>query len=79
VRQNKGEKKMNKTLIAEWQAKRGKRFLRLWEDEGVYTYSGDGCGGTLPAMGRELEAIQYMELHAVAVLRSDFPSTYRIY
>ena len=67
------------TLIARWEAKGGKQFLALERfPSGGYGYRGNGCGGTLPDQPNDAAAIQYMEEHAVRVLKSDFSSTRRV-
>lgn len=62
--------------IARWET-RGKDFLELRKSHQGYLYIGNRCGGVLPDLPTDEEAIQYMEGHAVAVLKSDRPSTRR--
>lgn len=67
-----------KKVIATWRTS-GKDFLILYlHMDGVYSYSGNCCGGVLPTLGNDEEAIEYMGEHAVTVLRSDKPSLKRI-
>ena len=67
-----------KAVIARWEANKGKRFLDLCLDEYGYSYRGEDCGGVLPALAGDVEAIAHMEKNAVNVLRIDFPSTHRV-
>jgi hypothetical protein len=58
----------------------GKDWLDLVQyEDGTYAYHGNYCGGVLPAMPDLESAVEYMENHAVAVLRSDRPSLKRVF
>ncbi len=57
--------------IAKWATRSGKNFLELLKDKFGYTYRGLNCGGVLPSLTCDSEAIRYMENNAVKTLRSD--------
>jgi len=70
-----------KRVVARWEAKGGKRFIELFEENSVYGYTGDGCGGNIGFFGNDDAAIARMEhpsYGAVTCLKADFPSTKRI-
>ncbi len=57
--------------IARWQTKKGKNYLELFKDYWGYIYKGNNCGGVLPKLSSDKEAIEYMENNAVKTLRMD--------
>ena len=73
------------TIIAEWKARGGKRFLTLERypsdhtlGGNSYRYSGDGQGGNLGVFSSDDMAVAWFKAHQVAVLKSDFPSLKRV-
>ncbi len=58
-------------LITRWQTKKGKNYLELLKDNYGYIYRGNNCGGALPKLNNDEEAIEYMENNAVKTLRMD--------
>jgi hypothetical protein len=62
-------------VVARWKTK-GKDFLELHQSQLGFSYVGNGCGGWLTSVTKEL-ATQEMEVGPVKVLRSDRPSLKR--
>jgi len=72
-----------KVVVARWETK-GNDWLELHRDASGYTYAGRDCGGVLPSMASDAEAIAWMERDwgrgagPVTVLRSDRRSLRRV-
>lgn len=72
-----------KTLIAKWQAHKGKRYLELFliretnSSTRYYSYRGDNCGGFLGSYESDESAIKAFENNQVKCLKIDFPSVFR--
>lgn len=71
-------------IVARWETK-GRDWLDLQEDHGIYGYTGNGCGGIFGPLADDEAAIAAMEMEwgpggagPVTVLRTDRASLRRV-
>lgn len=50
-----------KKIIASWESRGGKYFVKLYRDDYGYGYEGNGCGGSFGNLPTDEAAIDYVE------------------